>query len=377
MNMVIFTIANLKTNSGNVTLMRRRATALFIEKGIFTTFLIMGRNNDSFIEKGDGYSYRIVQNKEELFEALKKVRPEYIVYYGGRSYFYRSKIKRYLEKEKCQCIHLLDVQGVVEETKEYGKGFLNRKIIYKIKKLLFIYMINYVDGVFVVSDELKEYCRESRLWRKERLEIFKIRCGVTETLNTETKQKYRNSIRNKLGIDDNTTVFVYSGYRMAWQKVDDIIEHFKEFDKILLNSYFAFFCDTDKNFEIELERNFPKNNFYAKLIPQSEYFEHLCACDVGYLLRDYNTTNKVAFPNKFSDYINAGLLIGINKALPEPCRLLESYSISYVDTDTKPDQSAKELILKRQSELNKYYIQCEKLSKNELEFSEQIRGIEI
>jgi glycosyltransferase involved in cell wall biosynthesis len=378
MNMVIFTIGNLKTTAGNVTLMQRRATALFIEKGIFTTFLIMERNNDTFIYlNGDGYCYRIVRNKEELYKALNEIRPEYVVYYGGRSYFYRFKIKRYLEKKNCECIHLLDVQGAVEETKEYGKGFKNRAIIYAMKKLLFAYMINHVDGAFVVSDELMEYCKKNLFGSKKRLQISKVRCCVTQTLDTEMKLKYRNSARKKLGIDDKTIVFVYSGYRMAWQNVDNIIEQFKIYDNELPNSYFAFFCDTDKDFEKQLERAFPQKNFCAMLIPQTEYFEYLCACDVGYLLRDYNTTNKVAFPNKFSDYVNAGLLIGINKALPEPCRILEHYSVSYIDTDIKPDQFAIDLIFNRQSELNKYYNLCEELSKNELEFSEQIRRIEI
>jgi hypothetical protein len=376
-NMVVLTTGDFRTDAGNVTLMKRRANGLYLEKGIYTTFLIMRvGDNVPYYLNDDGYCCRVV-SRNELYRALKEIHPEYIVYHGIKIFSYRYGIKRFLEKYNFKCAHIMDLQGAVEEAMEYGKGGIKGTIAYIIKKLIFVIIINWMNGVFVVSDELAEYCYGSLFGDKKRLQIFKVRCGVTQTLNTETKRKYRNLVRNKLGIDDETVVFVYSGYRMAWQKVDKIIEQFKAYDKELRNSYFAFFCDTDKGFEKELERAFPKKNFCARLVPQSEYFEHLCACDVGYLLRDYNTTNRVAFPNKFSDYINAGLLIGINKALPEPCRILEQYSVPYIDTDAKLEQRTLGLIQNRQLNLDNYYKLCEKLSKNELEFSEQIRGLEI
>ena len=81
---------------------------------------------------------------------------------------------------------------------------------------------------------------------------------------------------------------------------------------------------TDESFDELLKESFPKANYYAGLVSHNQIFEYLSACDVGMLIRDDNFTNRVAFPNKFSDYINAGLSIVISPSLREPTRLLEN-----------------------------------------------------
>lgn len=273
---------------------------------------------------------------------------------------------------------LLDIQGALEEDIEYKKGvyLIKNYIKYLLKYVIFYRAINSVDGVFVVSDELGEYCK-SYLSRnkKDKFKTYKIRCGINEVISTEQKIQWRNKIRKKWGIDEDTVVMVFSGYRMPWQNIDRIIELFKTYDRKIEKVFFVFFCNLDKAFQERIEMSFPKDNYAFKFLSFSEYFEYLCGCDIGFLIRDYNITNKVAFPNKFSDYLNAGLMVAINKSLPEPYRILKENNIDFIDLDDENNKSFINKLYKRQNNIVEYYKKSECLCEKELLYSTQIGNI--
>jgi hypothetical protein len=183
--------------------------------------------------------------------------------------------------------------------------------------------------------------------------------------------KWRREIRSKWNISDNTMVMVFSGYRMAWQNMDRIIQIFQKLDQSGHDIYFAFFCNIDKEFQERLNEAFPRKNYILKFLSFEDYFKNLCACDVGFLIRDHNLTNKVAFPNKFSDYINAGLLIAINNALPEPMRILHQYEMIYIDVKNETEDIFSKCI-ERQKSLSEYYRKCNEICSGELLFNTQI-----
>ena len=344
--------------------------------GYYTQFLIYhgiaDHGNKDVFEKY--YEIRYIRNKKDLYTQIIKEIPKCIILYGHKIEMLTYGIHRVLKQNKIKCDVLLDVQACVEEKLEYAPNF-KRKLMYPAYYMAFRLAISNVDGAFVVSEELKENC-ERKLLLKRKLKYYKVRCGITRVLNLEEVEINREKMRKDYSINNKDVVFVYSGYRMAWQKIDEIIKDFQKYDKMIDNSYFMFFCNTDEAFEQQLDRAFPRKNYFVGLLKKDEYEKTLCGCDVGYILRDYKETNKVAFPNKFSDYLSAGLLIGMNKALPEPMRVLRDNKIPYLDTDNLIEENVQivEQYLKhRGAYLRLVLSACEK----ELLYSSQIKKTKI
>ena len=372
---LIITNADMSLQSGNVVLIIRRAQGLFEQYNIRTCCMIFKKNYNKEIRYSyKGIDFVKVSKRKDIKHHIIQNRPRKVVFYGSSSFRLIHFIKKILRETKNNADILLDIQGALEERIEYTKGIerINNYIKYIIERKFLSYGINSVNGTFVVSDEMKEYIF-SFLNEKNRnkFKIYKFRCGINSVISTEQKVQWRREIREQWGIDDITTVMVFSGYRMPWQNIDKIIKIFKKYDENMKNVFFAFFCNIDEKFEKQIEDIFPKGNYKLKFLSFDEYFKYLSACDVGFLIRDYNVTNKVAFPNKFSDYLNAGLMVTINKALPEPYRLLEKYNIEFIDPEIQNDKNT-EKIINRQNDISKFYRTSERVCKDELLYSAQI-----
>lgn len=374
-NMFIITNADMSQQAGDVTLITRRAQEFFRQYNIKTICILTAGNNKKPENISSYIEYINFESKGQLEEQIRKNNPVCIIFYGFGSYLYLPYIRKFLKRQRVQTKLMIDIQGALEEMIEYSKGFqfIGNYLKYIIKKALTGYFLNSADGIFVVSDELKDYCCSLLKGNnKTKCEIFKIRCGISEVISTEQKIQWRNEIRAQWGIEDKTTVMVFSGYRMAWQNIDEIIRLFKVYDKTVENVYFAFFCNIDEEFEKQIKTEFSRQNYILKFLTSGEYYKYLCACDVGFLIREYNTTNKVAFPNKFSDYLNAGLIIAMNKALPEPYRLIDRYSCGLINVEE--NESDIDKITARQENLIDFYGLTEKICKDELLYSNQIAG---
>ena len=268
------------------------------------------------------------------------------------------------------------MQACNEEKKEYNSDGIKGYIFYLLQKVLFKYVINRVDGCFVVSDELENYCKT--YLKKDRMPVFyKVRCGIGEYLSPGTIIENRKCYRQKYGISPTAIVFVYSGFRSPWQKINEIVDFFIKIDKAHSNCHFCFFCNLDSEFEKLIDSSFPKKNFTLAYLSKEEYIKSLCACDVGVILRDYNMTNRVAFPNKFSDYLCSGLLLALNGALKEPLRILQKYDIDYIDTDIVNFENYFSEIKKRNSDLTAFYENNNNVIINEILYESMIKRISI
>ncbi|MFJ7681466.1 hypothetical protein [Peribacillus butanolivorans] len=377
-NILIITTADMSLQSGNVVLINRRAEEMFKQFQIKTTCLILENEGINVKHNAEGIEYIKLTSKHEIKNYILTHNPQGVIFYGFRSYSYISYVKKVINKAECNTKILLDIQGALEEGVEYSKGFnwFANFVKFSIKKILLFKYLNLVDGAFVVSDELMEYCYSYlKKSKKSNFKIFKIRCGINKVINSQQKKEWRKEIRNQWNINDDTVVLVFSGYRMPWQNIDKIIDLFKRYDKIMDNVYFAFFCNLDKEFEDQIKTNFKKDNYKTKFLSFDEYFKYLCACDVGFLIRDNNITNKVAFPNKFSDYLNAGLTVAINNTLPEPYRILEQGNVKYINIEQDLNNHI-EIMKERQANINQTYKKTEQLCKEELLYSSQIAKIE-
>ena len=364
---------------GAATLIYRRASELYKTFNAKTYVIPM---NGNVKQKYTGYAgcefvqYKDLSIKESISNFINKNKPEIIVLSGEKAYIFIKYIKKVLHLNRIESEIILDLHGALEEGIEYVRGLLWFKnyLRYRIKKMMFKYTLKYVDGFFVVSDELKDHYKKMIPLKYNDKHFYKIRCGINEIVDNNLRLKWRKEIRQLLKIQDDTIVFVYSGYRAKWQCIDEIIQNFKIINSINKNVFFMLLTESDDCFEKFLKDNFPQKNYFLGLVSHDQIYKYLSACDVAMLIRHDNYTNRVAFPNKFSDYINAGLIVALSPSLREPTRLLESYKIPHIKL--KPEEKIKEkdllIIAKRHINLKEYYDLCNKLCNEELLYSTQI-----
>ena len=91
---------------------------------------------------------------------------------------------------------------------------------------------------------------------------------------------------------------VYAGGASAWQNIDEFILMAKR------NPSACFYLFMSSSIEGELPPNVKITS-----LPHDTLVEALCAFDYGFLFRNRDVTNYVAWPNKFSEYINARLVV--------------------------------------------------------------------
>ena len=372
-SIMLITNTNFNTKAGNITLILRRAEAIYEEFGYITKINIYkGVHQERTESNDDYYSIEYIDDSQVLFNSIEKCKPKIIILYGYSSGLLAKRIKKYLCKKSIQCEVLFDVQGAIEEKWEYATS-IKARLKYIPQYLAFKKAANDVDSFFVVSDELKENCQK-KLCHKSQKKFYKIRCGINSVPTIENINVNRIEILNRFNIPNNAIVFAYSGYRSAWQKVDEIIKEFTLYDKHIPNAFFCFFCNSDELFIENLEKLFPNKNFLVRLLDSKEYSTTLQACDIGYILRDYKETNRVAFPNKFSDYLSSGMLIGLNASLPEPLRILKDYGLPYIDTDVNFEKKL-EIINAFEKNREEYLITSRKACAEELLYQEQVRKV--
>ena len=375
---MLLTNGDMGGTAGDATLILRRARAIYSEKQLFTKIFLLDQREQGKVNTGDYYySIEKCPDKSAFRMILSKNNPKYLVLYGDKIQMMTKPLRRFIRWKGLQTKIIVDIQGAVEEKKEYSTSFLRKYVVYPLSYLNFRNAVKNADGAFVVSDEIMEKCDRCLGKDKSKMKYYKVRCGTEKVFSAEDISQFRNIFRRKKGIDNDTVVFCYSGYRAEWQKVDDIIEHFKKYDSNLNNCYFAFFCNTDLEFENKLKNSFPKGNFCVELLSPEVYFQSLCGCDVGYILRDYNETNRVAFPNKFSDYLTSGLVIALNNALPEPMRVISSCKDHFIDTDHLRIDEAISIIQKRMNRYPQFLEECIDICEKELLYSSQVSKTEL
>lgn len=372
----LITNGNIGGTAGDSTLILRRAKAMYEEKNLFTQVLLINPLNQENVNTGDYYySIEVCDSKATVKKKIAEQTPKYVILYGDKIQMMTVDLHKYVRSHQMNTKIIIDVQGAVEEKKEYSDSLFCKFVVYPLSCFYFKRAIKNADGVFVVSDEMKYKCEQNRGSAKGSFEYFKVRCGVERLMSLEEIKDNRKTFRAIKQLNDETIVFCYSGYRAKWQKIDEIIEHFKRFDEENPNCYFAFFCNTDSQFEVLLKDRFPKGNYCVEHLKPDTYFKSLCGCDIGYILRDYNETNRVAFPNKFSDYLISGLIVALNNALPEPMRLINNKPSHYVNTDTVNREEFFIKVRQRANEYDDFVSRSISLCKKELLYSSQVKNL--
>ena len=119
--------------------------------------------------------------------------------------------------------------------------------------------------------------------------------------SVEDALSLRKKWREKLGINDNEVLFIYSGGLSPWQSIDKAYEIFLKYKREKGNAVFLIMTPNKDGLD------FPEATIMS--FASSEVSEVLFAGDVAFLIREDFVTNHVAFPNKYLEYVLSNMLI--------------------------------------------------------------------
>ncbi len=121
------------------------------------------------------------------------------------------------------------------------------------------------------------------------------------------------ALKQKLGYSNDDIVAVYSGSTAPWQSFEILEKLFQPFLQNLPNFKILFLSKENKD-NLRLKNKYPKQVNIIWL-EHKDVLNHLKCCDYGILVREQSTTNYVASPTKFAEYLSAGLNVLISDNL--------------------------------------------------------------
>lgn len=138
------------------------------------------------------------------------------------------------------------------------------------------------------------------------------------TLNSDFKPSLPstievNNIRNEMGFSEDDLILVYSGSTAGWQSFGILYDFLSPFLKENKRNKVLFLSGEDKNIK-KMIVDFP-DQVTCKWVEHKNVQQVLSACDYGILIREKSTTNKVASPTKFAEYLSAGLKVLISEEI--------------------------------------------------------------
>ena len=181
-----------------------------------------------------------------------------------------------------------------------------------IKGLIYFYFRSKEKKLYQVSDRIGcmspanvEYVKKHNPEVDENK--LKLCPNCIEIQDITLTQKEKIQLRDKYGIPQDKTVFVYGGNLGKPQGIDFLIECLRS-QKDNLDAYFLIAGNGTEFKKLESFFNCenPTNMKLMERLPKEEYDKMIAACDVGLIFLDYRFTIP-NFPSRLLSYMQAGL----------------------------------------------------------------------
>lgn len=217
----------------------------------------------------------------------------------------------------------LELEYLIENP--YKKNFY-RKQINSLQQALYHQheSISNCDLVMCVNDNLRSLMVSRYPDQSHKFRVLPTGVDLTRFYFNEEE---RNSLREKLGINDKF-VFIFAGNLFySWQNISKTLKIFKEFKADKPDSFFILLTserDMDIASEFIESIGIQSDSFILDNVPNSEVRNYLNASDIGILLRDNHEMNKVAEPGKIGEYVACGLPIIITESTTINSKRIES-----------------------------------------------------
>lgn len=350
--LLFVTNRNILSTSGELRLIKNRAEALYNDKGIVTDFLVLSKKEriknktETIMAGGSTFTYEVSVDRpmitmsshraviREIKNRLGKNDYGAVILSGFAMPSYAKRIKH-----NGNIPILLDIHGAAEDMLELAKTSSKLKgiifhIFYHMDKIITRKSLPYIDGLFVVTDALREYFKV-RYPVKKKCQFFIIPCA-TDGIRFDQEEYLidRKKYRDKYHIDNDEIVFIYSGGVSPWQCVSETIELYKKIaDGVKKKTRLLMFShnrDTIASMaagdvRIQIDSYSPEELMHA-----------LHAGDFAFLLRTNCLTNNVAFPNKYLEYVQSGMKIITTPYVKEIAKQVKENDLGYIyDFDDK------------------------------------------
>jgi hypothetical protein len=177
-------------------------------------------------------------------------------------------------------------------------------------------------GTLVVSRRLREHALS-----KGAQAAWVIPCVLSSTTRLARCDSGRQEWRRRLRIDDATTALVYCGGFSEWQCVSDAISLFRQTLPYFANGAKLVLITPSPHKAADMAQGGGVPDPIALTLPPGEVQSALSACDIGIMLREATRTNQCAFPNKFAEYVAAGLYVLSSGGVTDPAALIRDHRL--------------------------------------------------
>jgi len=154
----------------------------------------------------------------------------------------------------------------------------------------------------------------------------------------------RDTVRAELGLADKFVVS-YVG-SLAWYQLPEAsLRIFRLIQSIRPDAhFFAITTQPDKMRQLVETAGFAPTDFTIRSVPARDVPRLLVASDLGLMLRDDSTTNRVASPIKFGEYMAAGVPVVISPRLGDYSESVRREELGVEVDLTQPDDSVRQTL---------------------------------
>ncbi|MGG1312890.1 glycosyltransferase family 1 protein [Cohnella laeviribosi] len=345
MNRILFiTTRNIFNTCGELRLIKNRTKALYENWNVVTDFIAINNRkkiNSKNEEIGSGSTITVIPcnnyNVVSIYNAFNKskkllsrlfINNHYkCVILSGIGTF---SLAPFIKEINNDIPIVADIHSAKEELLEFNKGNLIKKIY---RTLMYSYIkyseskyLNQLDGALVVSNALAEYLNKE--YHLNNFKHYVVPCYIENNYSLEKRLFNREKYRTKYNIEPDELLFIYSGGTSPWQCINESIKIFlsiksdiPEKSKMLILSH-------------NIEEIKPMINNCSDILTDSvnanEVNHILCAGDFAFLIRENFVTNNVAYPNKFLEYVQSGMMIITTPYVFDVAKQVEEFGLGII-----------------------------------------------
>lgn len=373
---LLVTARNIDRNGGENALITGRHTAIYQKYGVATDVVFYHKDTDGSVPLAQGMRFldcKAVGIFDKISDLVASGDYGTLVLSGR----YTQRIVSFLKKikKKYGITMIVDIHSTIREIYENAihdlYHYLGSRYLYIYNLIALKRLLQFVDYAFVVSEESKE--ETTKYAGHDRVKYIKIRCGCKGSIDANENRSKRKEMRKQLGLQEDEIGFIYVGSSDPWQKYQETVDLFADIQSMGVKGKYAFYRKYTDPEKKELVGRLGEENVITRWVSSEQLADELTAFDVGVILRDDMATNRVAFPNKFSDYVHGGLCIVVSDVLKEPYRIAQEQQLPiYSDSEIRKIEVLKRIKQERDDHLDEYIEHCERVIKEDLLYMSQV-----
>jgi len=295
--------------------------------------MLYNKNIDEKVDFGNGI--KIIRLKSLFFNLPKNPLGDFLKFYE-----FLFKTKRLIKSNKPKIVspHSVSVISIGTwakkkigsriiydahelETEKYKLSGIRKQITKHIEKR----HINNCDKVVVVSNKIAE-------WYLKKYKLKKINIVKNIPLNNSKKTDKLDLFRNKFNISKDSIIFIYQGILAEGRGIQTLLDIFSD-SKLSKNKVIIFMGFGEMEIKIKKMAELFDNIYFQDPVKPEEIIKYTSSADVGlFYINDENIclSYRYCLPNKFYEYLIAGLFISVNDTLEELSNFVNNDSLGQV-----------------------------------------------